>query len=56
MEKDEFSKLKLKFMQADLDEKIAIYTQTPGLTTPQYKELLQHYPFQQLDKLEAALQ
>ncbi|WP_313526907.1 hypothetical protein [Anaerotignum sp.] len=56
MEKDEFSKLKLKFIQADLDEKIAIYTQTPGLTAPQYKELLQHYPFRQLDKLEAALQ
>lgn len=56
MEKDAFSKLKLKFIQADLNEKIAIYTQTPGLTTPQYKELLQHYPFQQIDKLESALQ
>lgn len=56
MEKDAFSKLKLKFIQADLDGKIAIYTQTPGLTTPQYKELLKHYPYQQIDRLEAALQ
>lgn len=55
LNKDEFSKLKLKFIQANLDEKIAIYTQTPGLTTPQYKELLQNYPYQQLDKLEAEL-
>lgn len=56
MNKEEFSKLKLKFIQADLNEKIAIYTQTPGLTTPQYKELLQHYPYDQISKLETALQ
>ncbi len=56
MNKDEFSKLKLKFIQADLNEKIALYTQTPGLTNPQYKELLQNYPYDQIAKLEAALQ
>ncbi|MDD4844805.1 MAG: hypothetical protein PHU31_10845 [Anaerotignum sp.] len=56
MNTDEFSKLKLKFIQADLNEKIALYTQTPGLTNPQYKELLKNYPYDQLSKLEAALQ
>ena len=55
MNKDDFTKLKLKFIQADLNEKIAIYTQTPGLTTPQYKELLHHYPYDQISKLETAL-
>lgn len=56
MEKEQFSKLKLKFMQASLDEKITLYAQTPGLTSPQYKELLQHYPYSQINKLEMALQ
>lgn len=56
MTKEEFTKLKLEFIQADLEGKIYIYTKTPGLTAHQYKELLEHYPFRQLDRLEAALQ
>lgn len=56
MEKDTFAKLRIQFIQSELDEKIKIYSQTPGLTGHQYKELLEHYPFGQLDKLEAAFE
>lgn len=56
MEKDAFAKLRIQFIQADLDKKIEIYSQTAGLTGTQYKELLQHYPFGQLHRLEAAFE
>lgn len=55
MEKDEFIKLKLRFAQADLAGKIAIYTQTPDLVAAQYKELLRMYPVDHLLELEGAL-
>ncbi len=55
MEKDDFIKLKLKFAQADVAGKIAIYTETPGLSTTQYKELLRMYPMERLNELETAL-
>ncbi|MBR4015925.1 MAG: hypothetical protein IKI88_06980 [Anaerotignum sp.] len=55
MEKDDFIKLKLKFAQADVEGKIAIYTETPGLNTTQYKELLRMYPYDRIDDLEKAL-
>ena len=55
MQKDDFIKLKLKFAQADLNGKIAIYTETPDLNSGQYKELLRMYPVDHLNKLEQAL-
>lgn len=55
MEKDEFMKLKLRFMQADLQGKIKIYTETPGLDVRQYKELLKMYPYEHISALEKAL-
>ena len=55
MEKNEFVQVKLKFINAELEEKIAIYTQTTGLTTSQYKELLQHYPSSEFSKLEKSM-
>lgn len=55
MEKDDFIKLKLKFAQADVNGKIAIYTETPDLSTTQYKELLRMYPIDHLNQLEEAL-
>ena len=55
MQKDDFIKLKLKFAQADVAEKIAIYTETPGLSTTQYKELLRMYPMERLNELETTL-
>lgn len=51
----EFENIKEKFKQADLNEKIRIYTTTSGLTVDQFKELLRLYPLQHLDKLEKAM-
>ncbi|WP_270504796.1 hypothetical protein [Paraclostridium sordellii] len=50
-----FQEVKNKFINADLDEKIRIYTTTEGLTVNQFKELLKYYPIQHLSKLEKAL-
>lgn len=50
-----FEEIKTKFMNADLDEKIRIYTTTEGLSVDQFKELLKYYPIQHLSKLEKAL-
>ncbi|MBQ7759168.1 hypothetical protein [Anaerotignum sp.] len=55
MQKDDFIKLKLKFAQSDVAGKIAIYTETPGLSATQYKELLRMYPIDRLNELETAL-
>ncbi len=50
-----FEEIKTRFINADLDEKIKIYTTTEGLTVAQFKELLKYYPIQHLSKLEKAL-
>ena len=50
-----FEEIKTKFINADLDGKIRIYTTTEGLTVDQFKELLKFYPIQHLSKLEKAL-
>ncbi|CEI73837.1 MULTISPECIES: hypothetical protein [Romboutsia] len=50
-----FEEIKTKFINADLDEKIRIYTTTEGLTVEQFRELLRYYPIQHLSKLEKAL-
>lgn len=50
-----FEIIKEKFKNADLNEKISIYTNTSGLTVDQFKELLRLYPLQHLDKLEKAM-
>ncbi|MGN0136703.1 hypothetical protein [Anaerotignum sp.] len=55
MQKDDFIRLKLKFAQADVAGKISIYTETPGLSAAQYKELLRMYPLDRLNELETAL-
>ena len=56
MQRDDFMKLKLKFAQTDVAGKIAIYTETPGLSAAQYKELLRMwYPIDRLEELEAVL-
>ncbi len=55
MNKDDFIKLKLRFAQTDVAGKIAIYTETPGLSTAQYKELLRMYPYDHIGELEQAL-
>jgi hypothetical protein len=50
-----FEEIKERFRNADLDEKIRIYTTTQGLTVEQFKELLRLFPIQHLDKLEKAM-
>lgn len=52
---EEFQAVKQKFINANLDEKIRIYTTTEGLTVEQFKELLREFPLQHLDKLEKAM-
>lgn len=51
----DFEKIKNDFINADVDEKIRIYTTTQGLTTEQFRELLKYYPIKHLSKLEKAL-
>lgn len=55
MEKDEFMRLKLQFAQADVAGKIALYTQTAGLSELQYRALLRMYPTERLAELERVL-
>ena len=51
----DFNKLKEDFINADVDEKIRIYTTTEGLSVEQFRELLRYYPIQYLSKLEKAM-
>ncbi|MCL2456097.1 MAG: hypothetical protein FWD19_00940 [Defluviitaleaceae bacterium] len=55
MELMAFENLKTEFKKGDTDKKIRIYVDSEGLTQFQYKELLQMFPLNDLDKLEAAL-
>ena len=50
-----FEEIKTKFINADLDEKIRIYTTTEGLSVAEFRVLLKYYPIQHLTKLEKAL-
>ncbi|GAB6084904.1 hypothetical protein [Alkaliphilus crotonatoxidans] len=51
----DFEQVKQRFIAADVDGKIEIYTTTQGLTVEQFKELLKYFPLQHLDKLERAM-
>lgn len=50
-----FQEIKDRFIAADLDTKIEIYTTVQGLSVDQYKELLKVFPIKYLDKLEKAM-
>lgn len=50
-----FESIKERFKNADVDEKIQIYTTVQGLTVEEYKELLRMFPLKYLDKLEQAM-
>ncbi len=54
-ENDSFYEIKDRFISADLDTKINIYTTVQGLSVEQYKELLSVFPIKHLDKLEKAM-
>ena len=51
----DFDKIKQDFINADVDEKIKIYTTTEVLSVEQFRELLRYYPIQHLSKLEKAM-
>lgn len=50
-----FERIKEQFINADLEEKIRIYTTTAGLTVEQFKELLKYFPLKHLAQLEKAM-
>ncbi|MFS8540875.1 MAG: hypothetical protein LOD89_02130 [Tissierellales bacterium] len=50
-----FESIKERFKNADVDEKIEIYTTVQGLSVEQYKELLRMFPIKYFDKLERAM-
>jgi len=52
---DNFYEIKERFIAADLDTKIEIYTTVQGLSVDQYKELLSVFPIKYLDRLDKAL-
>lgn len=52
---ESFDQIKERFNEADVDEKIQIYTTVRGLTVEEYKELLRMFPIKYLDRLEKAM-
>ncbi|MBC8590730.1 hypothetical protein [Wansuia hejianensis] len=44
-----------RFQQADLQQKIEIYTTVQGLSVEQFKELLRYFPIKHLGELEKAM-
>ena len=52
---DNFYEIKDRFIAADVDTKIEIYTTVQGLSVEQYKELLSVFPIKYLDKLDKAM-
>lgn len=55
MEINDFVKLKERFENADIEEKIDIYTTSEGLTQEQYMALLRVFPRNELARLEKAV-
>jgi hypothetical protein len=52
---ENFEDIVKRFQQADLDDKINMYTTVQGLTVEQYKELLKYFPIKHLGELEKAM-
>ncbi len=52
---ENFEHIKERFITADLDDKINIYTTVQGLSVEQYKELLRFFPLKHLGELEKAM-
>lgn len=44
-----------RFKDADVGQKIEIYTTVKGLSVEQYKELLKYFPIKELGRLEQAM-
>ncbi|MDD2447834.1 MAG: hypothetical protein PHY91_09210 [Tissierellia bacterium] len=52
---ENFEHIKERFITADLDDKVKIYTSVQGLSVDQYKELLKYFPIKHLVTLEKAM-
>ena len=50
-----FEEIKEQFINADLEEKIRLYTTSQNLTVDQFKELLKYFPIKHLEQLEKAM-
>lgn len=50
-----FEHIKERFINADLNQKIEIYTTVQGLSVEQYRELLKYFPIKHLAELEKAM-
>lgn len=55
MELTAFENMKKEFREADTATKINMYIEAEGLSQTQYRELLQLFPLNELNKLEEAL-
>lgn len=44
-----------RFKDANVDQKIELYTTVKGLSVDQYKELLKYFPIKELGRLEQAM-
>lgn len=53
--KENFQLIIERFQNADLKQKIEIYTSVKGLSVDQYKELLRYFPIKHLNELEKAM-
>lgn len=50
-----FQHILQRFKEADVNQKIELYTTVRGLSVEQYKELLKYFPIKELGKLEQAM-
>lgn len=53
--KENFQHIVERFQNADVKQKIEIYTSLKGLSVDQYKELLRYFPIKHLNELEKAM-
>ncbi len=53
--KENFQHIIERFQNADLKQKIEIYTSVKGLSVDQYKELLRYFPIKHLNELDKAM-
>lgn len=49
---ENFEHILERFKEANLDQKIEIYTSVKGLSVEQFKELLRYFPIKELGRLE----
>lgn len=54
-DKSNFQHILERFKDADVNQKIELYTTVQGLSVEQYKELLKYFPIKDLGRLEQAM-